>query len=151
VALAYKASRQEASGSIAEAQVILQHPPKIGIPLEIEDSIVRFVSELEVNYYDLFAADPSLKVKVAGRIRRRLPPHPRRPGRRGLRSVSDAIHLHGKIQREQPELSAKQVWRKLYECMGISGNKDKQEWLRRHVRWRTYTTRKRAKGRKSKS
>lgn len=138
--------------------MILQNPAKTGqrrasdpIHPHIQAIVLHCAAQLSAHHGELFQQDPGLKIRVSALLRRSLPPRPRRPGRPGLPNVTGAIRELAEITQESPELPNKYVWRKVYarvipgwDAMSGDERREKQDWLRKRVRWRKRATRRRA-------
>jgi hypothetical protein len=141
----------------------MSSPPKPGpaptsepIPIAIRQTVLRVAASLSEHHGDAFIEDSQLRIRVAGLLRRSLPPR-RRPGRpEKFPSVTAAIRIHSEIKREHPELSSKQCWQQTYahviegwNSMDVEERKQKREWLQERVGWRKKATRRRARQKRS--
>ena len=117
------------------------------IPPELQIRIHSFAVELIEHHGDAFS-DPEMKNRIAGLLRRGLPPRSRRPGRPGFAIVSAAIGLHAELKRSSPESSPKEIWKEIYrrlipkwDDLSRIERRTEAEELRRRVRWRVYARR----------
>jgi len=124
----------------------------VSIPSELEARIRAFATELAAHHRDVFSLDAQMKNRLAGLLRRCLPPRPRRPGRPGFVSVTAAIKLLAELQGSFPERPAKEIWQELYrriipewDTLKQIERRDRAYELHRRVRGRLYIRRRKHK------
>jgi len=89
-----------------------RHTPGL-IPPELQAKVREFAAELSEQHADAFE-ELEMKNRIAGLLRRCLPPRPRRPGRPGIANVTAAIRLLAELQRLNPARPAKEIWQQIY-------------------------------------
>jgi hypothetical protein len=121
------------------------------LPREIRKEITLCARQLR-HHRALFTADPMLRDRAARVLKSMLPPR-RKRGRPGIASVTSAMMLLKKLQREHPEQERKQLWPQVYRrvipnyaTLPREQQRAKELLLREQVRSRRNQQRKRRTG-----
>jgi hypothetical protein len=83
------------------------------LPREVRKEITRFARQFKRQNRKLFIADPKLKDRASRFLRSLLPPK-RKRGRPGIPSVTRALLILKRLQRQQPGLKPQERWQLIY-------------------------------------
>jgi len=117
--------------------------PATELPRAIRKELASLARKLNREHRVLFAGNPNLRKRAGQFLIALLPPKPRRRGRPGIQSVTQAIRLIGKFRRQCPGERAEQIWSRVYPLaipayatMSELEQSDARQELRERVRWR---------------
>lgn len=83
-------------------------------PKQLRKETAEFARALKKRYPKQFTSDRKLKERVARLLKSMLPPKPRRRGRPGIDSVTEAIAKLRKLEREHPDERPAHRWHRIY-------------------------------------
>jgi hypothetical protein len=114
-----------------------------GLPRAIRKELATLARKLNREHRALFAGNPNLRKRAGQFLIALLPPKPRRRGRPGIQSVTQAIRLIGKFRRQYRGERAEQIWSRVYPLaipnyatMSELEQSEARQQLRERVRWR---------------
>jgi hypothetical protein len=113
------------------------------LPQAVRKEIAALALSLKRDYRALFASDPIYRKRAGQFLTALLPPKPRRRGRPGIQSVTQAIRLRRQLRRRFPNEPWANIWERIYpkaipgyDTMSEFGQADARQELRERVRWR---------------
>jgi hypothetical protein len=128
---------------IARVRQLQQHLSHTELPRAVRKELATLARKLKRDYPALFASDPLYRKRAGQFLTALLPPKPRRRGRPGIQSVTQAILLRQKLRRRFPDEPWARIWERIYpqvipnyRAMDDLQQGDARQELRERVRWR---------------